>query len=185
MEAGVSGRRDDRPALAKVIAGVGGIDVLVVPKLDRLGRSTRHLLETVERLEAADVRLVSLKDHLDTSTPSGRLLLRVLASVAEFESDMIGERVAAVNVARMRQGKAHGRAPFGYVSQGKEGLMTCPPRQPWSGASSASTRSRAAPSARSAGASTSTGSGRSASTMEPGDPLEGAEQRHLRRGSPR
>jgi site-specific DNA recombinase len=125
IEAGVSGRRDDRPQLAKVLESSNGLDVLVIPKLDRLGRSTRHLLGTVERLEANGVRLVSLKDHLDTSTPSGRLLLRVLASVAEFESDMIGERVASVTAARAEQGKAHGRPRYGYRS-GEDGWELVP-----------------------------------------------------------
>lgn len=140
IEAGVSGRKDDRPELAKLLELVGGqprrdaprstaadqpssIDVLVIPKLDRLGRSTRHLLATVERLEAAGVRLVSLRDNIDTSTPSGRLMLRMLASVAEFESDLIGERVAGVSTARAEQGKTHGRASYGYRSAGKEGLV--------------------------------------------------------------
>ena len=128
VEAGVSGRRDDRPELAKVLelAASGQIDVLVIPKLDRLGRSTLHLLRVCADLKAAGVSLVSLGDSIDTSTAAGQMLLEILAAVAAFESARIGERVASVSAARCAQGKAHGRAPFGYRAGGKEGLVKVP-----------------------------------------------------------
>lgn len=120
VEAGVSGRRDDRPELTRLLAIVDQIDVLVIPKLDRLGRSTRHLLDVVEKLQASKVQLVSLSDHIDTGTSTGRLMLRMLASLAEFESDMISERVASVSNARAAKGRHHGTAPYGYEAD--EGL---------------------------------------------------------------
>jgi site-specific DNA recombinase len=125
IEAGVSGRRDDRPKLAEVmrLASDGRIDVLVIPKLDRLGRSTLHLLQVCADLKAAAVRLVSLGDSIDTSTAAGQMLLEILAAVASFESARIGERVASVTAARAASGKAHGRVPYGYRPGGKDGLL--------------------------------------------------------------
>jgi site-specific DNA recombinase len=144
IERGVSGRRDDRPELTKLLALVGGhgsndahsraaadrgsrtIDVLVIPKLDRLGRSTLHLLQVCAELKAAGVRLVSLGDSIDTSTAAGQMLLEILAAVASFESARIGERVASVTAAQAASGKAHGRVPFGYRPGGKDGLLVDP-----------------------------------------------------------
>lgn len=126
VEAGMSGRRDDRPELAKLLATADRIDALVIPKLDRLGRSTLHLLRVCDDMKVAGVRLVSLGDSIDTSTAAGQMLLEILASVAAFESARIGERVASVSAARCAQGKAHGRAPYGYRSAGKDGLVVVP-----------------------------------------------------------
>src|SRR4051794_10116937 len=92
------------------------IDRLVIPKLDRLGRSNRHLHTLFEEFADADVSLVSLADSIDTSTSAGRLMRNMLANFAEFESDTIGERVKSVTAARVEQGKHHGRPPFGYAS---------------------------------------------------------------------
>jgi DNA invertase Pin-like site-specific DNA recombinase len=71
---GISGRRDDRPALKRLLAELHRIDRLIIPKLDRLGRSNRHLLDVFDQLEAADVQLVSVSEAIDTSTPIGKLL---------------------------------------------------------------------------------------------------------------
>jgi site-specific DNA recombinase len=121
VERGVSGRRAARPELDRLLGSLGSIDRLVIPKLDRLGRSNRHLHDLFERLQAAGVELVSLADSIDTSTSAGRLMRNMLANLAEFESDTIGERVKAVTAARAEQGKHHGRPPFGYES--REGAL--------------------------------------------------------------
>lgn len=126
VEAGVSGRKDDRPELSKLMKLVDSIDVLVIPKLDRLGRSTLHLLKVCDDLKTAGVSLVSLGDSIDTSTGAGQMLLEILAAVASFESVRIGERVASVTAARCAQGKSHGRAPYGYRPGGKAGLVIEP-----------------------------------------------------------
>ena len=128
IEAGVSGRKDDRPELSRLLADVeaGLLDVVVIPKLDRFGRSVRQLHENFDRLDRADVALVSLTESIDTSTSVGRLLRAVLAALAEFESDTIGDRVASVTAARAAQGKAHGRASFGYRPAGKDGIVIEP-----------------------------------------------------------
>jgi DNA invertase Pin-like site-specific DNA recombinase len=81
------------------------VDVIVVTKLDRLARSVHHLLAVAKELEALGVNLVVLDQAINTTTPSGRLLFHVLASVAEFERDPIRERV----VAGMRRARAAGR----------------------------------------------------------------------------
>ena len=90
VERGVSGRRAARPELDKLLADLDGIDRLVIPKLDRLGRSNRHLHDLFEALQAANVELVSLADNIDTSTSAGRLMRNMLANLAEFESTRSG-----------------------------------------------------------------------------------------------
>jgi site-specific DNA recombinase len=117
IEKGMSGRRDDRPQLARLLASLDDIDRLVIPKLDRLGRSNRHLQELFETLSNSDVALVSLADSIDTSTATGKLMRNMLACLAEFESDTLSERVKAVTGTRVAAGGHHGRAPYGYVSE--------------------------------------------------------------------
>jgi site-specific DNA recombinase len=116
IERGVSGRKADRPQLDRLMGSLSSIDRLVIPKLDRLGRSNKHLHDVFEALQAANVELVSLADNIDTSTSAGRLMRNILASLAEFESDVIGDRVRSVTAARVESGKHHGRVPYGYTS---------------------------------------------------------------------
>jgi DNA invertase Pin-like site-specific DNA recombinase len=89
----VSEVRADRPQLAKLMASLQPRDVVLVTKLDRLGRSTRELLELIERIGKAGAAFRSLGDLLsDTTSSQGRLLLTLLAAIAEFERDLIRER---------------------------------------------------------------------------------------------
>lgn len=107
----VSGAKDRRPALDRLVGAARRreFDVLAITKLDRLARSVRHLVGLTAELEALGVDLIVLDQGLDTSTPSGRLLFHVLASIAEFERDLIIERTkAGLEVAR-RKGKRFGR----------------------------------------------------------------------------
>jgi DNA invertase Pin-like site-specific DNA recombinase len=88
-----SGARADRPQLAKLMASLKAGDVVLVTKLDRLGRSTRELLDLIERIGKAGAWFRSLGDPLwDTSSSQGRLLSTLLAAIAEFERDLIKER---------------------------------------------------------------------------------------------
>ena len=88
-----SGVRADRPQLTKLMAKIGPGDVVVVTKLDRLGRSTRELLDLIERISEAGAAFRSLGDPLwDTTSSQGKLLRTVLAAIAEFERDLIRER---------------------------------------------------------------------------------------------
>jgi site-specific DNA recombinase len=114
-DAGVSGRREDRPALVQLMSDLVELDKLVIVKLDRFGRSARHTLELFEQLKAAGVELVSLNDGFDTGTATGRMVPKLLAVLAEWESDNLGERVRGVMEARVQGGKHHGGPrPYGY-----------------------------------------------------------------------
>ena len=84
-------------------------NVIVVYKLDRLGRSLKHLLEIVEILNSKNVALQSLHDNIDTTTPQGRLFFNISASFAEFEKDLIRERTKAGLEAARERGKKGGR----------------------------------------------------------------------------
>ena len=97
VDHGVSGTKERRPSLDALLAAVRSrrIDVLVCTKLDRLARSTHHLVTLAKELEALRVDLVVLDQAIDTTTPSGRLLFHVLAAISEFERDLIRDRVIA------------------------------------------------------------------------------------------
>ena len=109
----ISGIRADRPQLAKLMAGLGDGDVVVVTKLDRLGRSTRELLDLIERISKAGAAFRSLGDPLfDTTSSQGRLLGTLLAAIAEFERELIKERTGEGRRRAMAEGKVKfGRPP--------------------------------------------------------------------------
>ena len=107
----VSGVRADRPQLAKLMAGLKAGDVVVV-KLDRLGRSTRELLDLIERIGKAGASFRSLGDpRWDTSSSQGRLLSTLLATIADFERDLIRERTGEGRKRAMAAGVKFGRKP--------------------------------------------------------------------------
>src|SRR4029078_4577485 len=91
----VSGAKSDRPVLDIVLNQLRDGDVLVVWKLDRLGRSLKQLVELVQMLMERNIVLCSLMDPIDTTTPQGRLVFNIFASLAEFERDIIRERTQA------------------------------------------------------------------------------------------
>src|SRR3989442_10960301 len=107
IDHGVSGAKDRRPQLDAMLADVRRrkFDLVLVTKLDRLARSTRHLVTLGAELEALGVDLVVLDQAVDTTTPAGWLLFHVLASIAEFERDLIRDRV----IAGVRRARAQGR----------------------------------------------------------------------------
>lgn len=88
----VSGVRQDRPQLAAMLEHVREGDTVVICKLDRIARSTKHLLEIVEALEKKQVSFKVLNINLDTSTPTGKLMLSMLAAIGQFEREMMLER---------------------------------------------------------------------------------------------
>ncbi len=106
-----SGATDSRPELNKVLALAKQrkIDTLLVWKTDRLGRSLRHLVNTIGELDAVGVAFVSLKDNLDFSTPAGRLMFGVIGAMAQFERDLIRERVRSGMANAKRKGIRLGR----------------------------------------------------------------------------
>lgn len=88
----VSGLKEHRPALDKLLSLLQEGDTVVVSSFDRLARSTKQLLELAERFQKEGVRLVSMKENLDTSTPQGKLFFTISAAFAEFERSLIEER---------------------------------------------------------------------------------------------
>jgi len=108
----ISGARADRPQMAKLMASLKEGDVLLVTKLDRLGRSTRELLDLIERIGKAGAAFRSLGDPLfDTTSSQGRLLSTLLAAIAEFERDLIRERTGDGRKRAMAKGVKFGRKP--------------------------------------------------------------------------
>jgi DNA invertase Pin-like site-specific DNA recombinase len=94
---GVSGLRESRPALNRLMADAHQrrFDAVLVWKIDRFGRSLKHLVNALAELGALGVAFVSLRDNLDLTTPSGRLMFAVIGAMAEFERALIQERVRA------------------------------------------------------------------------------------------
>jgi DNA invertase Pin-like site-specific DNA recombinase len=105
----MSGARDDRPGLGELMAYVREGDTVVVWKLDRLGRNTLHILETVKALTERGVILVSTSDGIDSSTPAGRMMIGVLGSLAEYERELTKERTALKRAASRANGTQFGR----------------------------------------------------------------------------
>ena len=109
---GVSGSKTSRPALDQLLADGHRrkFDAVLVWKLDRLGRSLSHLIRLVDQFGSLGVDLISLRDTgMDTTGPTGKLIFHVLASVAEFERDLIRERTKAGLASARRRGKRLGR----------------------------------------------------------------------------
>jgi len=105
-----SGAKVIRPGLAEALDFVRAGDTLIIWKLDRLGRSIQGLIELAADLSARKVDFRSMTDGFDTSTPSGRLLFHILASVAEMERELIKERtIAGLAAARAKGGYSGGR----------------------------------------------------------------------------
>ena len=99
----VSGSKADRPILQDMLKNLRNGDILVVWKLDRLGRSLKDLLEIVSGLQNRGVELVSLKESIDTTSSTGKLIFSIFGALAEYEKDIIRERtMAGLNSARAR-----------------------------------------------------------------------------------
>jgi DNA invertase Pin-like site-specific DNA recombinase len=121
-----SGARADRPGLQRALDYVRDGDVLIVWKLDRLGRSLPHLIETVSVLEKRGVGFRSLTEAIDTTTPGGRLIFHVFGALGEFERDLIRERTRAGLKAAAARGRRGGRKPVLTVDKlrSARGLIT-------------------------------------------------------------
>lgn len=105
----MSGARDDRPGINALLDYVREGDTVVVWKLDRLGRNTLHILETVKALADRGVTLVSTSDGIDSSTAAGRMMIGVLGSLAEYERELVKERTALKRAASRANGTKFGR----------------------------------------------------------------------------
>ena len=104
-----SGVRADRPELTKALDMMRERDVLVVWRLDRLGRSLRHLIEVVGDLEERGIGFRSLQESIDTTTSGGKLVFHVFGALAEFERELIRERTNAGLAAARARGRKGGR----------------------------------------------------------------------------
>lgn len=106
-----SGAQRDRPELKAALSFMRKGDTLVVWKLDRLARSMKQLIETIEGFQDRGIGLKSLQDPIDTSSPSGKLVFHIFAALAEFERGVIRERTTAGLRAARERGRVGGRPP--------------------------------------------------------------------------
>jgi len=113
IDAGVSGCRESRPALNEMMADAARrrFDAVLVWKLDRFGRSLKHLVNALAQLDSLGISFISLHDSLDFSTPSGRLMFQIIGAMAEFERALIQERVRAGLRNARAKGQRLGRPP--------------------------------------------------------------------------
>jgi DNA invertase Pin-like site-specific DNA recombinase len=105
----ISGAKSERPILQEMLNQIRPGDVIVIWKLDRLGRSLRNLVDIVGQLINQGVGLKSLHDNIDTTTPQGRLTFNIFASLAEFERDLISERTKAGLESARARGRLGGK----------------------------------------------------------------------------
>ena len=114
VDVGVSGSKDSRPELNKLVADAHRrkLDAVLVWKLDRFGRSLKHLVNSLAEFESLGVAFISLKESLDLTTPAGRLMFGIISAMAEFERDLIRERVRAGISNRRAKGFRVGRKPI-------------------------------------------------------------------------
>jgi len=106
---GISGAHANRPGLSRALKRLSSDDVLVVWKLDRLGRSMRHLIELTTMFDDKGIGFRSLSDAIDTSTPGGKLYFHLMGAFAEFERNLISERTKAGMAAAKARGVKMGR----------------------------------------------------------------------------
>lgn len=117
---GVSGTKDTRPALDRMLNDMRQkkFDCIVVWKFDRLGRSTKHLLQVLEEMQKKDVRLIATSQNIDTATPMGKFFFVILSGFAEMEREMIVERIRLGLDRKKKQGYKLGR-PKGSIDKKK------------------------------------------------------------------
>src|SRR3954462_14803345 len=108
----VSGGTIDRPGLAEAFSHLREGDTLVVWRLDRLGRSLKHLIETITKLHSQGIGFKSTTEQIDTTTSGGKLIFHVFGALAEFERDLIRERTKAGLAAARARGRVGGRPPL-------------------------------------------------------------------------
>ena len=113
VDVGISGSKDSRPALNRLMADARKrrFDTVLVARFDRFARSTRHLVLALEEFNALGVDFISLSESVDTSTPMGKMVYTVIAAVAELERSLIRERVVMGLQRAKAQGKTIGRPP--------------------------------------------------------------------------
>ena len=120
---GYTGANTDRPALTEMMADIqqGKIDIVISYKIDRLTRSPRDFYQLIEVFDKYSVSFLSITERFDTSTPSGRLLRNIMLTFAQFERELISERIRDKIFERAKKGMwSSGKAPFGYKKEDKK-----------------------------------------------------------------
>ena len=117
----MTGTKRERPKLDKMLDRMTEGDTVVVESLSRLGRSTKDLIELVELFQSKGVNLVSLKESIDTSTPTGKLLFTLMSAIAQFERDVIADRTREGLKSARARGRTGGR-PKANEAQVKKAL---------------------------------------------------------------
>ena len=139
FEEKASGGRWDRPELHRLLDHLRPGDVVVVWKLDRLSRSLKDLLHIMEQIGEADAGFRSLTEHIDTTTPAGRMMMQMVGAFAEFERAMIRERTSVGLAAARAEGRSAGAARRWTTPSGARLLMPSSqggrPRRRWRGCS--------------------------------------------------
>ena len=101
----------ERPVLQEALNFLREGDSLVIYKFDRLGRSLKNLIDIIDNLNKRSIAVISIMDNIDTSSPSGKLMMHIFAALAEFERDLIIERTQGGRKEAMNRGKKFGRPP--------------------------------------------------------------------------
>lgn len=109
FEEKITGTKKERPQLEEMFNYLRPGDKVVVYKLDRISRSTKHLIELMEYFEANQIDFVSINENIDTSTPMGKFIFKIMASIAELERDIISERTKSGLEAARARGRKGGR----------------------------------------------------------------------------
>jgi len=117
IDNGISGTKERRPQLDRLLeaARKRQIDMIIVWKLDRFGRSLKQLVMTLEELSSLGIGFISYQDSIDLTTPQGRLMFHIIGSMAEFERELIAERVRTGIENARRKGKRLGRKPIAPI----------------------------------------------------------------------
>jgi DNA invertase Pin-like site-specific DNA recombinase len=126
IDEGVSGSKDSRPELDRLMADARKrrFDAVLVWKLDRFGRSLKHLVNSLAEFQALGIAFISYKESLDMTTPAGRLMFNVIAAMAEFERDLIRERTKAGVAFARSKGKRIGRPRVAVAAADAHRLRT-------------------------------------------------------------
>jgi len=127
----ITGRSSTRPELTRMISRIreGGIDAVLIYKLDRLGRSVQHLIQLSQEFQKKGVDIICVTQPIDTTTPSGKMFFVILGAIAEFEADLISERTKmglrkAKNVGKRGKDKKPRRKSGYYARYAKQrGLL--------------------------------------------------------------
>ena len=109
----ITGTKKDRPELEEMLKTLRSGDTVIVYKLDRISRSTKHLIELSDFFNENNVEFISIQDKIDTSTPMGKFFFRMMASIAELERDIISERTKGGLASARARGKKRWQAQSG------------------------------------------------------------------------